>query len=360
MALFDSARIDKAVLESLLKRHWGFTLGDELRASQSSTFSAYDPAEQNQKYAVRATYDSDGTYLERVGGEMSFIDGIASENVAAKGCLPGLCAPVLPSLHPASKPAVFASRDGDCTVVVTPWAEGSPLDYFALKWATNECIVRACGRWLANFHSLSRIVASAHPELTRRIRRWDDLHQGVNRGAPLHPDDASVQGVAESSDGGTSRDFIVLHGDFNVGNFHVVESEDGGEPRLSVFDWDQICRGWPEMDLANAATMVAMLQEAGMPLAGEPSPLLHSGSLDLYVSTLVRGYEEVAGAGALCEARLWRMIQLRKLFYQRFTERALAEESTPEAYRTALQYNRAWLAKAPPAVEGWLPAVANS
>ena len=356
MSLFESLPVDRAVVSTALRAHWGLELGALLRASQNHTFAAARPATGAQ-FAVRVVPDPHARHHARVAAEAAFVSWLAGP-----GALAGACAPMPPSLPPAAAAAASpALRVGPYTLVVMPWAPGAMLDYAALRWATDAAVVEQCGAWLARLHAASRAFSAAHPAASAAMRRWDELHGGVMTGAPLHPDDAAAQAAACAAPSGTSHSFLILHADLNVGNFHVEEEEaaaaaggcggGGGGLRLHVFDWDQCARGWAELDLAHAAGMVAMLQEGGMPPGGAPVPAADVGA---YLRGLVRGYEAVAGAGAIDAARLDRLLQLRKLFFARFTQRALEDAATPEPVRAAMAYNAAWLARAPPRVEGWV------
>lgn len=345
--MFESTPVDRPAVEAAVREHWGLDLGDVLRASQNHTFSATHPA-TGARFAVRVVPDPDGAHHARVATEADVVAWLAGA-----GGLAGACAPVPPTTASAGAAAAASAavRAGPYTIVVLPWAPGAMVDYVGLRWATDEGVVRACGAWLARLHAASRELSAAHPALAARVRRWDATFGGLMAGAPLHPDDAAEQAAAAAAPSGTTARFVVLHGDFNVGNFHAVEEGEGGRPQLHVFDWDQLVRGWPELDLAYAGAMVAMLAEGGMPLGGDPVPGADTAA---YLRSLVGGYESVAGPGAIDGARLARMLQLRKAFYARFTAAAVADPATPDAVRAAMGYNAAWLAKAPPQTDGWV------
>jgi aminoglycoside phosphotransferase (APT) family kinase protein len=57
-----------------------------------------------------------------------------------------------------------------------------------------------------------------------------------------------------------------LHGDLNTSNIHYVQAED----HLSVYDTDQVQRGFFLWDVAQAIFTTVMLEEGGMPCSGTP------------------------------------------------------------------------------------------
>jgi Ser/Thr protein kinase RdoA (MazF antagonist) len=324
MPLFETLPVERDAVASLVLAHWGLQLDGVLKASQNTTFAAHD-AESGAKYAVRVTPDAADAHRQRIADELTFVAFLASH-----AGLDGVCAPVPPRAGgDAAAPLV---RAGDLTLVVFQWAAGEPLDFLGMRWATDGALVRAWGAWLARLHAASRAFAAARPDVAARVRRWDELHESILAGAPLHDDDA-----AAAATGGPSAAFGVLHGDLNLSNFFVGGPADA--PTLSVFDWDQTQLGWWEWDVAQAALTSLMLQEAGMVGTGAPVPQAdHARAL----AWLVEGYERVAGAGALDAPRLARMVALRKAFYGRFGARAKAE-GVPPGMAGFIDYIDAWV-----------------
>lgn len=58
----------------------------------------------------------------------------------------------------------------------------------------------------------------------------------------------------------------MIHGDLNLSNIHYFEAEDC----LSVFDTDQVQRGFYLFDVAQAMVVMPMLEEGGIPVVGTP------------------------------------------------------------------------------------------
>lgn len=351
--LFDTHPVDRAAVEAAALAAWGLALGRTVKASQNHTFEA--ASGDGARAAVRATPDPDGTKLPRIAVELAFVRALQTE-----GGLDGVCAPLPPRRGvggggEASQEhaPLHVVAPGGVVLSACPWAAGAPVDFAAMGWMTDEGFVRRWGGWLARSHAASRRVAAAHPELAARVPLWSALHDGVMAGAPLHPDDAAVEADALRQPGGVSASFLVCHGDLNVSNFHVDAAAAGGAGALHVFDWDQLQRGWVEWDLAQAGPLtVAMLAEGGSLPAGDPVP---AADLPAFTRWLVGGYEAEAGPGAVDAPRLRRMLQLRKLFYRRFCERAQAEGGVPPDMAWFIEYVLRWLGRAPPQVEWGAP-----
>ena len=331
MPLFETHPVERAEVASLLGRHWGLQLDDGvLKASQNHTFAARD-ASSGARFAVRVTPDPEGKHAARVADELAFVAFLGAPSQLGDT----VCAPVAPRDAPEGSPP-RAVRAGALIVCVSPWAEGAPLDFGAYRWLTDEVLIAEWGAWLARLHACSRAFAVAQPQRAARMQRWDDLHGGLMRGSPV--------AAADAADVDDPSRYGLLHGDLNLSNFYVVDAP-SAPPALRVFDWDQACRGWWELDLAQAALTSLMLAEGGSLPAGDPVPQADPAA---FMAALVLGYERVAGAGAVDRKRLARMTAGRKRFYATFCAQA-AKEGAPPDMAWFIDYVNRWLAKAPPA-----------
>lgn len=81
---------------------------------------------------------------------------------------------------------------GNLIIVVFKWALGSPIDYFELKWIKEKNIIRALGRYFAQFHKISKKFGKEYPEKVKAIQKWDEIHCSILKGTKLHEDDISV------------------------------------------------------------------------------------------------------------------------------------------------------------------------
>lgn len=310
--LFDTLPVDRARVAELVQEYWGLDLGETLKASQNHTFTASD-AEGNE-FAVRVTPDPDSAQHRRILDELLLVNYLSE-----RAHVPGICDPVAPRAGDAATD-LAVRHDAAFTLCVSRWAEGSPVDFLAYKWMTDPAIVRAWGAALARIHVGTAAFARDHPQVAARIRPWTEVHDSIMApaAAELHPADAAAEAAGGPGYG-------ILHGDLNVSNFFLVDGDDG--PRLSIFDWDQVQRGWYEYDLAQAMLAVRMLAEAGAMPAGDPVP---EANLPAFCDAMVVGYEAVAGEGCVDRDRLSRMLDLRKDFYGRFCAQALAEGVPPD------------------------------
>jgi Ser/Thr protein kinase RdoA (MazF antagonist) len=111
-----------------------------------------------------------------------------------------------------------------------------------------------------------------------------------------------------------------------------------------VFDWDQTCCGWWELDLAQAALACTMLAEGGALPSGDPVPGAHPPAFKRW---LLAGYNSVRGRDAADEKRFDRMLQQRKVFYSRFCSRARAEGDIPADMAWFIDYVLRWIERAP-------------
>lgn len=320
--LFETLPVDRDRVAELVQRHWDLDLGENLKASQNHTFAASDTA--GKQYAVRVTPDPRNTQHGRIQDELSLVHYLST-----RAGVPGVCGPVQGRVGDTATD--FAIRDGDLTLCVFHWAQGRPAQFQTYQWMTDPAIVRAWGATLARIHRGTSVFARDHPQVAARIRAWTEVHDGIMApaAAELHPDDAAVEAAGGPQYG-------ILHGDLNVSNFFLADGDEG--LRLSVFDWDQVQRGWYEYDLAQAILVSVMLAEAGAVPTGECVPEADPLAFEAW---LVEGYASVAGEGAIDRARLTRMIALRKDFYGRFCARA-RQEGVPEGMRLFVDYCDRW------------------
>jgi Ser/Thr protein kinase RdoA (MazF antagonist) len=309
MPLFENLEVDRDVVEALVMGRWGFSLGDQLKASQNRTYAASNA--EGKKFAVRV---ASSRHHERIRDEMAFVNELAS-----CGTLEGVCEPI----HPlAAAEGEFVITSGDISVIATRWAEGSMMDFMSYRWMTDREIILAWGAWMAKLHSASREFSRRHPDIAARVRRYDQVHEGIMAGTHIHPDDVAVMTDPEH--------YGILHGDLNVSNFHIIDKKsESGEatPALQVFDWDQIQLGWFEYDMAQSMLTCLMLAEGGSLPAGDP---VSEAKPDVFQAHFVEGYESVGGAGAVNLPRLARMLAMRKEFYAKFCRQAVVEGSPPD------------------------------
>ena len=320
--LFDPVQVAEETVRAALAIGWPTVrLGALLKASQNATYSASDTAAEGRRVVVRATPDADRAHWQRIVDEVAIVH-------ALDAVLPGVCAAVPPTANDGSSSAGALWHDG-IAVVVSRWAEGTPVDFAAYAWLDDEPLVRAWGEWFARLHAATRVYAHQHPDVAHRVRRWDELHDHVLAGSPIHPDDAAVVGDL--------RHYGILHGDLNLSNFNVSPTPSG--PALSVYDWDQLQLGWFEFDVAQACITAVMLAEAGG-FDGQPVPRADPAAFQAWI---VAGYESVAGPGSIDRARFARMLALRKRFYGAFCRRALAEGDLPSSMDFFVRYVVKWL-----------------
>lgn len=119
-------------------------------------------------------------------------------------------------------------------------------------------VIFAWGRFFAQMHKLSQKFSLDHPDIAQRIQNWDQVHCSILSGTKLHEDDISSMK--------NPQHFGVIHGDLNMSNFHYVDDGD----YLSVFDTDQVQRGFYLFDIAQAIITLPMLEDGGMPIVGTP------------------------------------------------------------------------------------------
>jgi hypothetical protein len=387
--LFDVLPVDRDVVARAVERAWALTLGDEIKASQNTTYAASLSSAGPRVAAVRVTPDPEGVRHARIEDEMTFVAFLAQPEWGTGICKPLASSSTSSSAEKADSsmpPSSFAVREGQFTICAVSWATGAPIDFLSFRWATDADVIRAWGACTARMHVAARAFVRARPDVAARIRPWTALHDGVMAGAVATLDARDVVVMR----GGLGDEYGLLHGDFNVSNFHLVEEErassvgTGGDSggggggvegataaatvpaaaasgsssssssgsssssssssgsssssvslSLSVFDTDQVQQGWWEYDLAQSAIASLMLHEAGSIPAGDPVPQAQPA---FFLDRLVEGYEAVAGAPRVDRARLARMLALRKDFYRRFCTRAQAEGDVPPAMAWFVAY----------------------
>ena len=174
------------------------------------------------------TPDPKGHHKDRILREAAFVGYLAHEDK-----LKYVCGPI-PTKHTGE----YVVIDDDLILIVSEFARGEPLDFFKPRWMSDKELIHAWGKWFALLHQASREFEAKQSELSKSIQCWDQIHECVMKGAPVHAEDIAV--IDDPSHYG------VIHGDFNTTNFHFIDDEN----QLSVFDWDQAHRGWYLWDLA--------------------------------------------------------------------------------------------------------------
>eukprot|EP01127_Copromyxa_protea_P011338 TRINITY_DN2844_c0_g1_i2.p1 TRINITY_DN2844_c0_g1~~TRINITY_DN2844_c0_g1_i2.p1 ORF type:complete len:322 (-),score=37.35 TRINITY_DN2844_c0_g1_i2:416-1381(-) len=319
MSLFEkTVQIDHVEVRGLVHKHWNLELGDIIKASQNHTFKAH--SKTGDAFAVRVTPDPDRLHRDRISQEVQFVLFVVAHN------LEHVCAPI-PTVD-----GEFVVNSGHLVIVVSQWAKGAPLDFFSYRWVERDVVV-AWGMWLAELHRISRLFTTENAGIAKKIQRWDQIHHGILEGSEIHPDD---QAVVEDP-----QHFGVLHGDLNVSNFFFAEET----KEFHVFDWDQVQQGWYLWDVAQSELTVYMLAEAGSLVDGSPVPQADPATFEGW---MVEGYESVAGAGSVDRARLTRMVNLRKSFYEKFCVKAQEQGDVPAHMSHFINYVVNWFAKLKP------------
>ena len=241
--LFSNFRPDPNAINSIVLKEWGLSLGPLIKASQNHTFSAYNP-NTKVKYVVRVTHALEGEISkysteQRVADELFFVLFVSEKR------LEGVCAPVAKKSNECK---VFQPSDlyiyiENLIICVFQWAVGNPIDFMALEWLTNEKIVYAQGRWLAELHKITMDFSIEHYAIALRMRRWNQLHSGVLKGVKISNEDK----LALNNIYPHTNNVGIIHGDLNVSNFFLRSSEELSTNeqtveyiKLSVFDWDQV------------------------------------------------------------------------------------------------------------------------
>lgn len=326
MALFDQTiEIVVEDVARVVSTCWGLKLGKLIKASQNHTFEATSTSESGTetKVVVRVTPDPKGQCYERIQKEIVFVS-----YVVESGKVHHISAPI------KSNNGSFIERDGVLIVVVSEWAQGAPIDFLAYSWMLDQDMVFAWGKWLAEFHAVSRQFSADFPAIATSVQRWDEMHCSILKGSILHPDDEAVMHDAQH--------YGVLHGDLNISNFFYQKVNN--IPTLSVFDWDQTQQGWYLWDVAQSELTVYMLAEAGSIVDGSPVVQANPAQFEEW---MVAGYESVAGAGSVDRARLARMVNLRKHFYEKFCRTVKEQDALPKDMEHFVNYVIGWFDKHP-------------
>eukprot|EP01039_Chlorochromonas_danica_P006267 gene6267-6908_t len=326
MPLFEqSVPVSEEQVSSLVNRQWNVTLGSVLKASQNHTFSGQL---EGRHVVVRVTPDPTARHLTRIRQEIAFVNYLSEHK------LKHVCAPI-PTLS-----GEWVVHQEGLTVVVSEWALGEPVDFFAYRWMTDEAVVKAWGKWLAECHCLSREFARSSPAVAQAVQRFDTIHNNILADCPLHADDITVMDDPDH--------FGVIHGDLNPSNFFVLKEEDGSAV-LSVFDWDQTQRGWFLWDLAQACFTVYMVAGSAIGIDGKPTP---QAKPEVFEDLLLQGYEQVLqqqlqreegrSSHLVDRQRLQRMIAMKKYFYETFCRKAKAEGNLPKDMEYFINYIVDW------------------
>ena len=347
MPLFQHAiEIPLEVVKKVSAEHWHLEIVKLIKASQNHTFLAkrrkvssdttifertethihyYSKEEirnNEERLIVRVTPDPLRKHLTRIENEIRFVSFIRKQEEVSYTCGP------VPSIN-----GNLVVTHGDLIFVVSEWARGSPIDFMNFSsWLTNQEFVYAWGRWLAIFHQASRKFSEKYPTIANEIQSWNEVHEGILRNAPIHPDDLAVM---ENKD---PAHYGIVHGDVNTSNFFFIECEQ----KLSVFDWDQTQQGWFLWDVAQSEFSVHMLAGAGSLIDG--SPVVEANPVE-YENWLVAGYESINGSGTVDRDRLHRMVELRMYFYETFCRTAKAEGNLPPDMEFFINYIVNWFDK---------------
>ena len=176
-----------------------------------------------------------------------------------------------------------------------------------------EKVIKAWGRFFAQLHKISRNFGKEHPDVVKRIQKWDEIHCSILKGTKISPEDEAV--VKDP------QHYGVLHGDLNTSNIHYVDEKD----ILSVYDTDQVQVGWYLFDVAQACFTIVMLESGGMPISGTK---VEGANPKEFIDTIIEGYE--SEGEKIDRDRLLRMIEVKKQLYLRFSKQALIEGNVPK------------------------------
>lgn len=317
MSLFEqTVTISHDEVKAIVKEHWDLELGELIKASQNHTFKASHT--EKGLFAVRVTPDPTQKHQQRISNEVQFVKFVAAAGINH------VCGPT-----PSNNGEYFI-RVGDLVLVVFGWAKGAAIDFFSYRWMTEKAVVVAWGKWLAELHRVSRQFSEQYPDVAKDIQRWDQMHNNILAGSEIHPDDEAVVGDIQH--------YGVLHGDLNCSNFYFIDNEN----TLSVYDWDQVQRGWYLWDVAQSEITAYMLNEAGSLVDGSVVAEANPAQFEAW---MIEGYESIAGEGAIDRPRLARMVDLRKSFYEKFCRKAQEEGDIPPAMAHFIDYVVKWFDK---------------
>lgn len=332
MPLFEKFPVERELVAQLVQKNYGLVLGEVLKVSQNHTFVA-TVGSTGEKYVVRATPDPQKKAYERICDELFFCYYLAHAQSLTEVCGPVLPltstdAPVLTvtssngTTITIKEPSAWAVRVDNLILSVTTWAPGKPVDFMSYRWMTDPTIIKAWGATFARIHNGSKQFTKDFPVISQRMRNWTDVHERIM---------APTENTVDPADSVVLQDadkYGILHGDLNVSNFYIDDSNGSHTPTLYCFDWEQCQRGWWEYDVAQASLTVLMLAEAGsLPAGAEP---VKEANPEFFYRTIIEGYESVNGIHSLDRERFDRMVQLRKRFYGLFCSQAIVEGVPPE------------------------------
>eukprot|EP00029_Vermamoeba_vermiformis_P007550 TRINITY_DN32_c0_g1_i2.p1 TRINITY_DN32_c0_g1~~TRINITY_DN32_c0_g1_i2.p1 ORF type:complete len:318 (-),score=28.62 TRINITY_DN32_c0_g1_i2:7-960(-) len=314
--LFETIPVDEEEIRRVAQENWGVKLGQCLKASQNHTYMARGESD-NHRFIVRVTPDPEQKRSSSMAVEMALLDYLRKNN------LPVCCAIA------SKKTGEKLVRSGSMIVTLFEFATGEPIVLTEWRFMTDKAIVTGLGKWLGQFHTLTRQFAKEHPDWITRAREWTDLHDGVLAEIPVSDIDQKLR-----SD--PSR-YGLIHGDVNLSNFYW--NSEVGLP--CMFDWDQVQKSWFEYDLSSPIWTIVMLHGAGSPIDNSPVP---QANVEEYTNWLLEGYEGVVGH-KVDRAMLERMIEIRRQFYRRFCQRAVKELPADHAMFSFCKFIATWLDK---------------
>jgi Ser/Thr protein kinase RdoA (MazF antagonist) len=319
MPLFDKTPVEEDVVRRVVKEHFDIDLGANVKASQNYTYIATQgTGESAAKFVVRVTPDPTNSRVRDIALELELIDYVQQHGLP-------VCSAILSKV--TNEKIV---RDGPLTFCVFNFATGEPVVYQDWKWFTDKTLVVGQGKWLGKFHNLSKQFAKEHASLLVNARQWTELHDGVLKGVPVHPDDEKTRSDPNK--------YGLIHGDVNPSNYFWI-------PELGVpcmFDWDQAQLCWFLYDISSPIWGVITLEGTGSPMDMMPVPEANS---EQFTNWLLEGYESISESGPVDRDALARMIKIRRELYWRFCSKALAETTEDSAMGKFCRVMVNWLEK---------------
>lgn len=314
--LFETIPVDEEEIRAIVLDYWTVKLGNCIKSSQNHTYLAYGESE-NDRFVVRVTPDPEQSRSSSVRVELALLDYLRKNN------LPVCCAIA------SKKTGEKLVRIGTLIITLFEFATGEPVVLTEWRFLTDKAMVTGLGKWLGQFHVLTRQFAKENPDLVANAREWTELHDGVLAAIPVSDVDQKLR-----SD--PSR-YGLIHGDVNMSNFYWNTAL--GLP--CMFDWDQAQRAWFEYDISSPIWTVVMLHGAGSPIDHSPVP---QANVEEYTNRILEGYEEIVGYKVDREM-LARMIEIRRQFYRRFCLRAVQELPADHPMGLFCKYIVDWLDK---------------
>jgi len=235
--------------------------------------------------------DLEGT-VDRIITEITFVKYLKDKGLSTCGPIP-------------TKNGDYVIVDSGMIIVISEYARGIALPHTEKRWLNDDDVVFAWGSWLAKLHVLSKLFEIEFPLVALKVRDWTLLHRGIMKDALLDDRDRELIG---------SDFYGISHGDLNCSNFFYVPEEN----ELSVFDWDQLCKGWFLYDIAQVVFGPYMSGRTGVSDENDKSVVD-------FEDLVIRGYESVRGEGYVDRDALQRMVLLRRLFYETFCRKAVQE-----------------------------------